>query len=111
MRPDFDDGGARYESLSFPSGHSSGIATLVTVALVLAWPLLDRGARRWWLALGVALVLLVGLTRMWLGVHYLSDVVGGWSLGVAWSLGLALLLGGLPGGRAALRPRTQEAAR
>lgn len=111
VRPDFDDGGARYESLSFPSGHSSGIATLVTVGLVLAWPLLARGARRWWLALGIALVVLVGLTRMWLGVHYLSDVVGGWSLGVAWSLGLALLAGGLPGGRAALRPRTQEAAR
>jgi membrane-associated phospholipid phosphatase len=108
VRPDFDDGGARYESLSYPSGHSSGIATLVTVALVVAWPLLAPHARRWWLGVGVALVVLVGLTRMWLGVHYLSDVVGGWSLGVAWSLGLALLAGGLPGGRAALRPGDRE---
>lgn len=78
IRPPFADGGARYESLSFPSGHSSGIATLVAVALVLAWPLLTTAGRRWSLAAGVALVLLVGLTRMWLGVHYLSDVVWGW---------------------------------
>jgi membrane-associated phospholipid phosphatase len=103
VRPPFAEGGARLESLSFPSGHSSGIATLVTVALVLAWPLLSRNARRWALLVGVALVLLVGLTRMWLGVHFLSDVVGGWSLGVGWTLLTALLLGALPGGRAALR--------
>jgi undecaprenyl-diphosphatase len=103
IRPPFDGGGARYDSLSFPSGHSSGIATLVAVALVLAWPLLSAHARHWALAAGIALVLLVGLTRMWLGVHYLSDVVGGWSLGLAWTLGTALLFGTLPGGRAALR--------
>ncbi len=103
IRPPFDEGGARYESLSFPSGHTSGIAALVAVALVLAWPLLAGRARHWALAVGVVLVLLVGLTRMWLGVHYLSDVVGGWSLGLAWTLGTALAFGALPGGRAALR--------
>lgn len=103
LRPPFEDGGARYTSLSYPSGHASGIATLVAVALVLAWPLLDATGRRWWLAAGVALVLLVGLTRLWLGVHYLSDVVGGWSLGLAWTLVTATLFGTLPGGRAALR--------
>ena len=103
VRPAFENGGARFESLSFPSGHSSGIATLVTVALVLAWPLLSARARRWSLAGGAALVLLVGLTRMWLGVHFLSDVLGGWSLGIAWTLLTALAFGALPGGRAALR--------
>jgi membrane-associated phospholipid phosphatase len=104
VRPDFAEGGARYESLSFPSGHSSGIATLVTVALILAWPLLATRARRWALAAGAALVLLVGLTRIWLGVHFLSDVVGGWALGVGWSLLTALLFGAFADGRAALRP-------
>jgi membrane-associated phospholipid phosphatase len=103
IRPDFDEGGARYESLSFPSGHASGIATLVAVALVLAWPLLSARARAWALAVGIGLVLLVGFTRMWLGVHYLSDIVGGWAFGLAWTLGVALLFGALPGGRAALR--------
>jgi membrane-associated phospholipid phosphatase len=104
VRPDFAEGGARLESLSYPSGHSSGIATLVTVALILAWPLLAGRARHWALAAGVLLVLLVGLTRMWLGVHFLSDVVGGWALGVGWSLLTALLFGALAEGRAALRP-------
>jgi undecaprenyl-diphosphatase len=104
IRPDFGEGGARLDSLSFPSGHSSGIATLVTVALVLAWPLLAKRARWWALVGGVVLVLLVGLTRMWLGVHFLSDVVGGWSLGVAWSLLSALLFGAFAEGRASLRP-------
>ena len=105
VRPDFAGGGARLESLSFPSGHSSGIATLVTVALVLAWPVLTRTGRRVCLALGVGLVVLVGLTRMWLGVHFLSDVLGGWSFGVAWTLTVALVFDALPGGRSALPSR------
>ena len=110
VRPDFDLGGARYESLSYPSGHSSGIATLVTVTLLLAWPVLAPHARRWCLALGVALVVLVGLTRMWLGVHFLSDVLGGWALGVGWSLLVATALGGLPGDRGALPARGRAVA-
>jgi membrane-associated phospholipid phosphatase len=102
VRPQFTGGGATYDSLSFPSGHSSGVATLVTVGLVLAWPLLGGRARRGWLAAGLALAVLVGLTRMWLGVHWLSDVVAGEALGLAWTLLVALAFGALPGGRAAL---------
>jgi undecaprenyl-diphosphatase len=101
QRPQFAEGGARYESLSYPSGHASGIATLVTVGLVLAWPLLARAARPAWLAAGIVLVVLVGCTRMWLGVHFLSDVLGGWALGLGWTLLVALVFGALPGGRAA----------
>ena len=82
-----------------------GIATLVTVALVLAWPLLAARARHWALAAGRRpRRSLVGLTRMWLGVHFLSDVVGGWALGLGWALLTALLFGALAEGRAALRP-------
>jgi undecaprenyl-diphosphatase len=88
--------------LSYPSGHSSGIATLVVVALVLAWPLLRPRARPVVAAVGVAAVVVVGLSRMWLGVHYLTDVVGGWALGTAWTLSVALAYGALPGGPAAL---------
>jgi membrane-associated phospholipid phosphatase len=105
VRPDFEHGGARLDSLSYPSGHSSGIATLVTVALVLAWPMMAPRARHWALAVGVALVVLVGLTRMWLGVHFLSDVVGGWAFGLGWALLTALLFGAFAEGRASLRPQ------
>jgi undecaprenyl-diphosphatase len=105
VRPDFVNGGARLESLSFPSGHSSGIATLVTVVLVLTWPVLGHTGRWVCLVLGVALAVLVGLTRMWLGVHFLSDVLGGWAFGVAWTLTAALAFRALPGGRAALPER------
>jgi undecaprenyl-diphosphatase len=105
IRPDFDEGGARLESLSYPSGHASGIAGLVAVGLILAWPVLSARARRVWAVVGVVAVVLVGLTRMWLGVHYLSDVVGGWALGIAWSLAVALVFEALPGGRGALPDR------
>ncbi|WP_369252878.1 phosphatase PAP2 family protein [Geodermatophilus amargosae] len=104
-RPAFENGGLVYEGLSFPSGHSSGIATLVVVGLVLAWPRLGPPGRRAAVAAGVALAVLVGLTRVWLGVHYPSDVVGGLSLGTAWSLLLALGAGGFPGGPGALPER------
>jgi undecaprenyl-diphosphatase len=110
VRPDFDQGGALLDSLSYPSGHSSGITTLVAVGLLLVWPLIARRvARRTVMTAGVLLVLLVGLTRMWLGVHFLSDVVGGWSLGLGWTVLVATVLGGLPGHPAAL-PRRQPAA-
>jgi undecaprenyl-diphosphatase len=102
LRPQFAGGGAQYSTLSYPSGHSSGIATLVTVALVLAWPRLTAAARRITLLAGVVLTVVVGLSRMWLGVHYLTDVLGGWAFGVAFSLAVALAFGGLPGGPAAL---------
>ncbi|SDC88250.1 undecaprenyl-diphosphatase [Geodermatophilus telluris] len=104
-RPAFENGGLTYESLSYPSGHSSGIATLVTVGLVLAWPRLTARARPVAVVAGVALAVLVGLTRMWLGVHFLSDVLGGLALGTVWSLAVALVARGLPGGPAAVPPR------
>jgi membrane-associated phospholipid phosphatase len=104
-RPPFEDGGLDYGGHSFPSGHASGVAALVVVGLLLAWPRLTRPARRAAVVAGGALVVLVGLTRLWLGVHFLSDVLAGWALGTACALAAALLLGGLPGGRAALPAR------
>jgi undecaprenyl-diphosphatase len=62
---------------SFPSGHALGSA--------VTFPLLGLFAgRSGWMLAGIALALLIGLSRVFLGVHWLSDVVGGWLLGAAW---------------------------
>lgn len=67
---------------AFPSGHAM---TATVVCGLLLWLLHRHGpGRAVWrtaLAVGVVSVLGVGLTRVWLGVHWLSDVVGGWLLG------------------------------
>lgn len=84
---------------SFPSGHSTASIAYVTLAVVLGRAFLrSRGARATLLALGIAIAIAVGLTRIELRVHYLSDVLGGWGLGVAaYSLSalLVLLVGAL----------------
>lgn len=70
-------------SYSFPSGHSSGIAAAAGVTVVLVLMLVRRrGARRLVLVVAVALALLVGADRIFLGVHDLSDVLGGYLLGI-----------------------------
>jgi undecaprenyl-diphosphatase len=72
---------------SFPSGHSCNSAAGYAAA---AW-LASRHVRRTWLsllllALGLLLPLGIGVSRMYLGMHYLTDVLGGWSLGLACAL-------------------------
>ncbi len=69
---------------SFPSGHAFGSTVAYGMVLLVLWPLLGRRARIGAVVVTVAVVAAVGFTRMALGVHYLSDVVGGWLLGVAW---------------------------
>lgn len=77
---------------SFPSGHAMGSMTLAAVLIALAWP------TRWrWPMAGLAALftLLVGLSRVYLGVHYPSDVLGGWAAALLWVVGVYLLM--LPG--------------
>jgi membrane-associated phospholipid phosphatase len=68
------------ESRSFPSGHATSSMAVVAAAVVLAWP-----SRRRWpaVAAGAAFVVLVGLSRVALSVHYPSDILGGWALSLA----------------------------
>ena len=83
--PSFPDPLASETSFSFPSGHSSvAIAFYGALALVLA-RLLPRWRARLALALAAAaLVAVIGLSRLYLGVHYLSDVLAGFAAGLAW---------------------------
>ena len=76
---------------SFPSGHAAG-AVLVWVTLALLIPRTARG-RRPALVAAVLLAIAVGFSRPMLGVHYPSDVVAGWCVGLFW-IGLLMRLSG-----------------
>jgi undecaprenyl-diphosphatase len=68
---------------SFPSGHAtSSMIFYLTLALALA----PAGRRRVAAAGAILLSLLIGTSRVMLGVHWPSDVVGGWSFGLLWVL-------------------------
>jgi undecaprenyl-diphosphatase len=80
------------ESLSFPSGHSTIAAALyMTLAVLIARALKTRRLRIFVVVTGAALALLIGTSRVYLGVHYPTDVVGGWTLGLAWALTCGLI--------------------
>ncbi|MFC4019742.1 phosphatase PAP2 family protein [Micromonospora sp. GCM10011542] len=83
-RPDLLDPVARAAGYSFPSGHALNATLAAGVLLLVFLPYSRPGPRR--VALWVAAVLvavLTGVSRVALGVHYTSDVLGGWLLGIA----------------------------
>ncbi|WP_161962523.1 phosphatase PAP2 family protein [Nocardioides speluncae] len=91
-RPEIAEPVHAFSGLSFPSGHS-GSATLAAAALLLvAWPRLGPGARVAAVVAAVAFPLLSGWTRLALGGHYPSDLLGGVLLGIAWVAACAPLL-------------------
>lgn len=72
-------------SYSFPSGHAVISVAFYGFLVYLAW----RFSQRWWLRItvllaGSAVILAIGASRLYLGVHYLSDVWGGYLLGFMW---------------------------
>jgi membrane-associated phospholipid phosphatase len=77
---------------SFPSGHAIA-ASVTAVAAVIA--LVPAGRRAWWAAAAVAFSILMGLSRAYLGAHWLSDAVAGILLGTSCALLAALVVGEL----------------
>jgi undecaprenyl-diphosphatase len=69
---------------SFPSGHALNATACYGALLLVFLPTVSRRLRAPLVAAVVVLVAAVGFSRVALGVHYLSDVVGGWLLGIAW---------------------------
>ncbi|MCX6466146.1 MAG: phosphatase PAP2 family protein [Pseudonocardiales bacterium] len=86
---------------SFPSGHTTTVTVWVGVLLLALLPALAPRFRRPAIVVGALVVLAVGLTRVALGVHFLTDVVAGWLLGAAWLAVTALAFRAGPGERGA----------
>lgn len=84
VRPVVADPVAYGPGNSFPSGHALGSIVSYGALLLVFLPALPRRARRPVTALVALVVLAIGFSRIALGVHYVSDVVGGWLLGIAW---------------------------
>jgi membrane-associated phospholipid phosphatase len=85
-RPAFEDPVATASWFSFPSGHAlSSIAVYGAIAYVFVGHVRSPRARAAVAALAL-LVALIGFSRLYLGVHYLTDVLAGWSAGLAWLL-------------------------
>lgn len=93
-RPDFVTcAAARVFTTSFPSGHATLSAiTYLTMGALLARMHPSLTIRIYLMLGAVFLILLIGISRIYLGVHYPTDVLGGWCIGAAWAMGWWLLM-------------------
>jgi undecaprenyl-diphosphatase len=85
-RPDIPHG-ARVFTASFPSGHAMlSAVTFLTLGALVARAETDRRLKAYFVSMALFLTIVVGVSRVYLGVHYPSDVLAGWCVGSAWAI-------------------------
>ena len=86
-RPDLVPHLVSVDSASFPSAHAMNSAvTFLTLGVLLSRTQKDRRLKAYLLGIAVFLTLIVGFSRVYLGVHWPTDVVAGWAVGAAWAI-------------------------
>jgi undecaprenyl-diphosphatase len=86
-RPDLFVPAAKVFTASFPSGHAAFSAiTYMTLAALLARMSVSRRLRYYVVAVAITLTFMIGVSRVYLGVHYPTDILAGWCIGSAWAL-------------------------
>jgi len=86
-RPTFASSDVYIATSSFPSGHAMMSAVVyLTLAALLARLISDVRLKAYVLGVALVVTLLIGLSRIYLGVHWPSDVAAGWAIGAAWAL-------------------------
>ena len=92
-RPDILYQAARVFTSSFPSGHAELSAiTYLTAAALLAESQNSFKIGLYFIAVSALLTILIGVSRVYLGVHYPTDILGGWCIGAAWALACWVLM-------------------
>lgn len=105
-RPDLVPHGGIVYTQSFPSGHSMMAATVyLTLGALVGQVIRRRPLRIYVIALAMLLTILIGVSRVYLGVHWPTDVLAGWTLGAVWALIASVAMLRLQLGRRVEHPR------